>query len=96
MEENETRLSPTRGEFVSFVREVTDSFKDLAERKKYLRDMYVPLQVIRVKIIEAIKTAKIQHAIGGTETCTMNQSIALNSVVISVVAKLFFLLVKTA
>src|SRR6188768_1627543 len=34
MEENEIRLNPTSGEFVSFVREVTDSFKDLAERKK--------------------------------------------------------------
>ncbi|MEO6548072.1 MAG: two-component regulator propeller domain-containing protein [Ferruginibacter sp.] len=34
MEENEVRLNPTRGEFISFARDVTDSFKDLAERKK--------------------------------------------------------------
>lgn len=34
MEENELRLQPARGEFISFVREATDSFRDLAERKK--------------------------------------------------------------
>jgi signal transduction histidine kinase/ligand-binding sensor domain-containing protein/DNA-binding response OmpR family regulator len=34
MEENELKLHPTPGEFISFVREVTDSFKDLADRKK--------------------------------------------------------------
>jgi DNA-binding response OmpR family regulator len=34
MEENELTLHPSEGEFISFVREVTDSFKDLAERKK--------------------------------------------------------------
>ncbi|HTL08747.1 MAG TPA: two-component regulator propeller domain-containing protein [Chitinophagaceae bacterium] len=34
MEEHELRLQPTDGELVGFVKEVFDSFKDLAERKK--------------------------------------------------------------
>ena len=34
MEENELKLHLSQGELVSFVREVFDSFKDLAERKK--------------------------------------------------------------
>ncbi|MEI6948158.1 two-component regulator propeller domain-containing protein [Paraflavisolibacter sp. H34] len=34
MEEHELRLHPSEGEFVSFVKEVSDSFKDLSERKK--------------------------------------------------------------
>ncbi|MEI6945643.1 two-component regulator propeller domain-containing protein [Paraflavisolibacter sp. H34] len=34
MEEHELRLHPTEGEFVSFVKEVSDSFQDLSERKK--------------------------------------------------------------
>ncbi len=33
MEEHELRLNRTEGEFVSFVREVSDSFRDLSERK---------------------------------------------------------------
>jgi signal transduction histidine kinase/ligand-binding sensor domain-containing protein/DNA-binding response OmpR family regulator len=34
MEENELKLHPTVGEFIAFARETTDSFRDLAERKK--------------------------------------------------------------
>jgi signal transduction histidine kinase/ligand-binding sensor domain-containing protein/DNA-binding response OmpR family regulator len=34
MEENELRLNATRDDLVSFAREVSDSFKDLSERKK--------------------------------------------------------------
>lgn len=33
MEEHELRLQPAKGEFVSFVKEVSDSFRDLSERK---------------------------------------------------------------
>ncbi|MGE5521067.1 MAG: ATP-binding protein, partial [Candidatus Dadabacteria bacterium] len=34
MEEQELKLQPTEGDLVSFVKEVTDSFRDLSERKK--------------------------------------------------------------
>lgn len=33
MEEHELKLQPTAGDFVAFIREVTDSFRDFAERK---------------------------------------------------------------
>ncbi|MGN7824609.1 hybrid sensor histidine kinase/response regulator transcription factor [Chitinophaga sp. 22536] len=33
MEEQELKLQPTAGDFVAFIREVTDSFRDFAERK---------------------------------------------------------------
>lgn len=33
MEEHEIRLQPSRGELISFIKEVTDSFMDFAERK---------------------------------------------------------------
>lgn len=34
MEENELKLHPAEGELIAFARETTDSFRDLAERKK--------------------------------------------------------------